>query len=424
MQKYDYSNLNFANSENDKLSGSVWTPVKIQGEISPGARKGHSMIYYRNYIILFGGEGENGRYDNRFFRFDLDSSSWSILNLTGVNPGYRAYHTMSFFKKDSLIIFGGKLMDFNKNIEITNSLIYVDLSEMNCTKPFIADLGPSPRFGHLCSYNQYFNRNSLGHTHLILSGVEKAYASMDIFLLKEIELSDQKKWVYAHKNQHNSQKIDGSDEVFETAKKTIIQFKKKLDEAVRENNEINKVYSENFQTLSKYTQKNQDDAFSSNKKKSQMEMKKSEIEKEKRDITSKSRELKDYNNLLNKFCTLQRDKYTSTVEIVTSYLKDINEIDKIFEHVNKQQNKLSLFRGVNLDSLTVKRRNYKALLNEFLRKIKEYNLFEKYIYDEIIDTQNKQKEMNKNMYFIIDDKEPLSFKENEEEINYNDIIEK
>ena len=74
---------------------------------------------------------------------------------------------------------------------------------------------------------------------------------MDIFTLKEIEINESKKWVYSHKNQHNTQKIDGSDEVFEIAKKTIIQYKKKLDEAVKENNNINKIFSENSQTLYK-----------------------------------------------------------------------------------------------------------------------------------------------------------------------------
>ena len=109
---------------------------------------------------------------------------------------------------------------------------------------------------------------------------------MDIFLLKEIEINETKKWVYAHKNQHNMQKIDGSDEVFEIAKKTIIQYKKKLEEAMKENNNINKIYSENSQTLYKYENQNRQDSNYNSEKKSLMEQKKSDIEKEKREITS------------------------------------------------------------------------------------------------------------------------------------------
>ena len=153
-----------------------------------------------------------------------------------------------------------------------------------------------------------------------------------------------------------------------------------------------------------------------------MEQKKSDIEKEKREITSKSRELKDYNNLLNNICDTQRKKYLAIIEFLTLYLKDITEIDETFEYVNGLESKLLLFSEVSLDSLTVKRRNYKTLINSFFKEIKEFSLFEKSIYDEIIKIQNNQKEKFKNMFFIIDDKQQLSFKEEAKEIDYSKII--
>lgn len=380
------------------------------------------MVYYQNGIYLYGGESEDGFYENSFYKFDLATSSWSLITLHGVNPGNRAYHTMDFFKQDTLIIFGGKLMNRNNKISATETLMYIDLKNLNCSNPFVSDLGPSARFGHKAAYNGFFNKGSREFLHCIVGGVDASYCSMDIFTLKEIELNETKKWVYSHKNQHNTQKIDGSDEVFEIAKKTIIQYKKKLDEAVKENNNINKIYSENFQTLSKYTQQNQNDAYSTGEKKSQMEQKKSDIEKEKREITSKSRELKDYNNLLNNICDTQRKKYLAIIEFLTLYLKDITEIDETFEYVNGLESKLLLFSEVSLDSLTVKRRNYKTLINSFFKEIKEFSLFEKSIYDDIIKIQNNQKEKFKNMFFIIDDKQQLSFKEEAKEIDYSKII--
>ena len=90
-------------------------------------------------------------------------------------------------------------------------------------------------------------------------------------------------------------------------------------------------------------------------------------------------------------------------------------IAKVFEEVNKKENKLLLFSEVNLDSLTVKRRNFKVTLEEFKKVFMEYSLFEKSIYDEIIKKQNEQKEKFKSMYFIIDDKQALDFKEPEKE---------
>ena len=177
------------------------------------------MIYYQQSIYLYGGEKENGEYENSFYKFDISSGCWSLIKLHGVNPGFRAYHTMDFFKKDILIIFGGKLMDRNNNISITETLMCIDLKSMSCSNPFVSDLGPSPRFGHKSAFNGFFNKGSREFLHCIVGGVNDSYCSMDIFLLKEIELNETKKWVYAHKNQHNMQKIDGSDEVFEIAKK-------------------------------------------------------------------------------------------------------------------------------------------------------------------------------------------------------------
>ena len=201
---------------------------EINNNISPGPRKGHSMIYYQDYIILYGGEGEKGLIDENFYKFSFETKLWSLLKVSGVKPGIRAYHTMNFFKRDSLIIFGGKIKDNKKdNEKITNSLIYVDLKMMDCTNPFIGDIGPTPRFGHKCAYNTFFNKGNRNYLHCICSGLDQTYCSMDLFFLKEIKLSDDKKWVYAHKNMHSEQKIDGSDEVFEIAKRTIIQFKKK-----------------------------------------------------------------------------------------------------------------------------------------------------------------------------------------------------
>ena len=110
------------------------------------------------------------------------------------------------------------------------------------------------------------------------------------------------------------------------------------------------------------------------------------------------------------------------IEFLTLYLKDITEIDETFEYVNGLESKLLLFSEVSLDSLTVKRRNYKTLINSFFKEIKEFSLFEKSIYDEIIKIQNNQKEKFKNMFVIIDDQQQLCFKEEAKEIDYSKII--
>ena len=153
-----------------------------------------------------------------------------------------------------------------------------------------------------------------------------------------------------------------------------------------------------------------------------MEIKKNEIEKEKREIQSKNREIKEYNNLLNNFIYIQREKSLLLNQILTDYLRDVSKIDKMFETINNKENKLLLFSDVNLDNLTVKRRNYKNVMEEYIKKNKEYSLFEKSIYESVINKQNEQKEKFKSMYFIIDDKQALTFKEEKKKVDLDKNI--
>ena len=55
------------------------------------------MAYYQQAIYLYGGETENGEYENSFYKFDMAGSFWTLIKLHGVIPGCRAYHTMDFF---------------------------------------------------------------------------------------------------------------------------------------------------------------------------------------------------------------------------------------------------------------------------------------------------------------------------------------
>lgn len=201
------------------------------------------MVYFKGTIILHGGEKESGVYDNQFYQFTIETKTWASLKISGIRVGHRAYHSMNFFKKDSLIIFGGKVKETatSKEISTSDDLLYIDLKMMDCTTPFIGDIGPSARFGHKSSYNAFFKRGGREYIHAIVGGLDQNYCGVEIYCIKEIEWNEDKKWVYEQMKMHSAQKIDGSDEVFETAKKTIIQFKKRIEESGRENIQVNKI---------------------------------------------------------------------------------------------------------------------------------------------------------------------------------------
>lgn len=146
---------------------------------------------------------------------------------------------MSFFKPDYLVIFGGKL---RKNCEqdyiIVNDLFYIDVEGFYSSTPFVANIGPSARFGHSAT----FNSNYFPPEHLIIGGLDKTYGALDAYVVREIELTSDKKWVYEQRKLHASTNVnyEDKDEIFETAKKAIIHNKKQLENLEMKNLKVNR----------------------------------------------------------------------------------------------------------------------------------------------------------------------------------------
>lgn len=200
---------------------------------------GHSMLYYENTIILYGGVSDNHKFeDNKFYQYKLDYKMWSILNITGVNPGFRAFHSMSFFNSHTIFIFGGKSTQekLAEDYTVNNEFFFVDMIEKNSMNSFIAGIAPSVRFGHKTDGN-----NKSGSEELVLiGGLDKVYCPMDIYLLKEKEINQENIWVYEQKKHSTEQLNEEKDHIFETAKNTILLYKKQLEILELRNLEINK----------------------------------------------------------------------------------------------------------------------------------------------------------------------------------------
>jgi hypothetical protein len=198
------------------------------------------MVFHKNSIILYGGITNKGLDDENIYRYTIDNRQWKVIQITGVKPGFRVFHTMNYFKHDSLIIFGGKVKNGNSNTEdlkVNNDAIHVDLSTFDCTTPFISNVGPTARFGHGASFNYNFTPES---EHIIVGGLDQSYCPIDAYIIKEIEVTTDKKWVYEQQKMHSNQSAENRDEIFEIAKKTIISYKKKLELLSKQNIEVNR----------------------------------------------------------------------------------------------------------------------------------------------------------------------------------------
>ena len=103
-------NLKITSTDNDKVGGSSWIKVSQKNDKEkPTNRRGHSMVYYKGTLILYGGIGSDGKLvDDYIYRYTIENKTWNIITVSGFKPGCRAFHTMNFFKSDSIIIFVGK----------------------------------------------------------------------------------------------------------------------------------------------------------------------------------------------------------------------------------------------------------------------------------------------------------------------------
>lgn len=231
-----------AQKELDKVQGANWVVGMNSLGDKPPARMGHSMLYYEKTIILYGGVTNNYFFeDDKFYQFKISTKKWTILNITGSRPGFRSFHSMSFFKPNIIFIFGGQSSQYkDSEYKINNEYFLVNLAEKNSSSDFIAGLYPSSRYGHKSASNIINeNNNNLKYELLLIGGLDSIYCQMDAYLLKEEILDNNYNWIYEQKKQVNDQLEDEKDHVFETAKKTILIYKKQLEVLELRNLEIN-----------------------------------------------------------------------------------------------------------------------------------------------------------------------------------------
>jgi len=187
------------------------------------------MLYYKNKIILYGGQSEKGLEDENFYEFSIETRIWKILEITGMYPLPRVYFSMNFISDDEIFIFGGKVKSDKSETDsiVTNEYFILDLTTNNISAPFIANLAPSSRFGHSSSYN--INKDPIQH--IIIGGLDQAYCSFDIYTITQLTMGFDKKWVNEQKKMHSNQSVnyENKDDIYETAKKTIINYKKQIE---------------------------------------------------------------------------------------------------------------------------------------------------------------------------------------------------
>ena len=86
-----------------------WKLVEAKGEI-PSARFGHSLCSVGSSLFMFGGrEGTaiDEKLLNDLYKFDCETSTWSVVTCSGSVPCPRSYHSMVATHSGLLFVFGG-----------------------------------------------------------------------------------------------------------------------------------------------------------------------------------------------------------------------------------------------------------------------------------------------------------------------------
>lgn len=198
------------------------------------------MLFYKNKLILFGGMTEKGLEDGNLYEFNIETRIWKILEISGIHPIPRIYFSMNFINENEIFIFGGKIKkgEFEGDFEVSNEYLQINLLSLNISAPFIANVCPSARFGHSSAYNS----NKEPMQHIILGGLDQTYCSFDIYMISQVDMGSDKKWVYEQKKMHSNQSVsyEIKDDIYETAKKTIINYKKQIEQLASQLVEVNR----------------------------------------------------------------------------------------------------------------------------------------------------------------------------------------
>jgi len=102
-------------------------------------------------------------------------------------------------------------------------------------------------------------------------------------------------------------------------------------------------------------------------------------------IKKKIKEIKNYNELLNEYMNIYKERFCFLSDFLSDYIEDIMKLDNLL-----MENGLNI-PGINYESFSNKRKRYKMLVINLCRDVKVYNIFEKDLYEKLL----KLKEFDK-----------------------------
>ena len=124
------------------------------------------------------------------------------------------------------------------------------------------------------------------------------------------------------------------------------------------------------------------------KKREEKNMKIEKIKGEVFSLQKKIKENKNYNELINQYMNLYKQRFCYLSDFLSNYIQDITKLDNFLMEYG------SNIPGLNYEGFWNKRKKYQMQVVNLFREIKKFNFFEKNIWDEIKNKRNNLDVLN------------------------------
>ena len=125
-------------------------------------------------------------------------------------------------------------------------------------------------------------------------------------------------------------------------------------------------------------------------KKEEKSMKLDKIKGEIFTLQKKLKENKNYNELINQYMNLYKQRYCYLSDFLSNYIEDITRLDNILMECGPN------IQGLNYEVLWNKRKKYQIQVVNLFKDIQKYNFFEKNLWEEIKNKRNSYELYNDN----------------------------
>ena len=109
-------------------------------------------------------------------------------------------------------------------------------------------------------------------------------------------------------------------------------------------------------------------------------------------LKNKIKEIKNYNELLNEYMNIYKERFCFLSDFLNDYIEDIMKLDNLLMDYGLN------IPGINYETFTNKRKRYKMLVINLCRDVKVYNIFEKDLYEKLVKLKEFEQQSGNNSY--------------------------